>query len=74
MRPLVKVNVTLTDQGLADFHSVANELANHGLKISHRSENLGIVSGEIDAAKLVELQSVSGVDNVGEDEEMHTMS
>lgn len=74
MKQSVKVNVTLTDRGLADFDSVANELANHGLKISHRSENLGIVSGEIDATKLADLQSVSGVDNVGEDEEMHTMS
>jgi hypothetical protein len=67
------VNVTLNDEGLADFERVAERLAERGLKIVHKSPFLGVISGEIVASLRSGLESVKGVDSVGDDHEMVTM-
>jgi hypothetical protein len=57
----VRVNVSLSDEAFARIDQVIESLEKAGLKIGSVRRALGIISGEIAAARLGALSQVKGV-------------
>ena len=58
------VNVAVADDHLDRFAEVVRRMERAGLKVDQQLEQVGVVSGSIDPAKLAELDRVDGVATV----------
>jgi hypothetical protein len=61
------VIVTVTDAGLENIHSVAKQLANHGMTVDQVLPITGIISGRCPSDKTEHLKSLPGVHSVEEE-------
>ncbi|MDQ4049339.1 MAG: ketohydroxyglutarate aldolase [Actinomycetota bacterium] len=59
-----EVVVSVKDEHLERLGAVAEELRSAGMAVGEVMDELGVVSGSIDAAKMEELSAVTGVANV----------
>jgi hypothetical protein len=59
--PTERVNVSVADDHLDRFTEVVRRMEQAGLKVEEQLEQVGIVSGSIDSAKLADLDRVQGV-------------
>ena len=55
------VNISVADGDQTRFPEIVRSLREAGLDVTQELESLGIVSGEIDSAKVDDLQQIDGV-------------
>ena len=55
------VNISVADDDPTRFTEVVRSLREAGLDVTQELESLGIVSGEIDSAKVADLEQIDGV-------------
>src|SRR5215207_4308607 len=55
------VNISVADDDRTRFREIVRSLRVAGLDVTQELESLGVVSGEIDAAKVADLQQIEGV-------------
>ncbi len=60
----VQVLVSLDRQHVRQLSEVAERCERAGMKVDGKMEELGVLTGRIDAAKLVDLEMVEGVEAV----------
>ena len=63
----VKLSVSVADEHRHRFAEVVKNIKKAGMKVEQQLDNLGIVTGYIDPAKVDSLHSVKGVSNVEEE-------
>ena len=56
-----RVNVAIDEKYRGRFSQVVDRMKQAGLKVDQELEDAGVVTGSIDADKLVELERVEGV-------------
>jgi hypothetical protein len=55
------VNISVADDDRTRFPEIVRSLREAGLDVTQELESLGVVSGEIDSAKVADLQQIEGV-------------
>ena len=63
----VRLSVSVEDAQLTRFPEVVRACKQAGMKVEEQMEAIGVISGEIDAAKLDDLRRVRGVAHVEEE-------
>ena len=63
----VRLSVSVDDAYLKRFPEVVKACRQAGLKVEEQMETIGVITGEIDAAKVKDLRKVRGVAHVEEE-------
>ena len=58
------VSVTVADTHLHEFQAVIRRLERAGLTVEHGLENVGVVTGRVDSARVDSLRQIAGVADV----------
>ena len=56
-----KVNISVSDDYLDRFAEVVQRVQRAGLKVERQLQDIGVVTGSIDSAKVADLDRVQGV-------------
>jgi hypothetical protein len=68
---MTQVSVLIVvDSSIASMADVVAVLTTHGLRVTRLMPNIGIISGDVDLAKLNDLSHVPGVQSVRQEEQI----
>jgi hypothetical protein len=66
----VRLTVSVKDSHLKNVGAVAKAAKKAGMKVEQQLDDLGVLSGSIDASKLESLQRLEGVSHVEEERQV----
>jgi hypothetical protein len=66
-----KISVSVDEQHLDRFTEVVREIKQAGMKVEQQLNDIGVITGTIDSAKVESLNKVKGVAHVEESRQFH---
>jgi hypothetical protein len=66
----VRLTLSVSDSHLKHLDKVAKAAQKAGMTVEHRHDDLGVLTGSIDAKKIDKLHRIAGVAQIAEDREL----